>query len=519
MHKQFRVPGGVRMGRGLGGPFLLLLTWGVLADATITRASDVDVVQPFLRTSTFLIAKIEPAAWTADPAAGTAQQEVLPRLESFARSWSELVGNQPIFATVGIPISRQQIPAYLLVRKPAGNQADKLLAYLRDDVQIAATAQGDYIVATPWGTPQSETSAGTAALPSREYIAAGFESLAGFPVQVLVIPPDYVRRTFRELSPELPQNLGGGPSSLLTDGIQWLAIGVNPRKLEVAITVQSASSDTAKSLAGRTPVLLRSVVNLLPQLGNEELVTEVRTLVASLRPQVEGSRITLKIDGQAHGHGSLKIFTGLARTIEDTVHRRRADEQFKQLLLALHNFHDVHKSFPPPPTAGSQDGKPRLSWRVHLLPYLDQGALYREFKLNESWDSPHNKALLAKMPDVFVSRGVTKPGYTCVVAPVGEKTLFGQATPVPISKITDGTSNTVAIVEVVPERAVPWTAPEDFTFDPQNPLQGVRTDAGGRWLCAFADGSVHRIKREISAATALHLFQINDGHVIPSEAY
>jgi hypothetical protein len=68
--------------------------------------------------------------------------------------------------------------------------------------------------------------------------------------------------------------------------------------------------------------------------------------------------------------------------------------------LALHNYHDKHGRLPPAVVYG-EDGKPLHSWRVLLLPFIAQGELYREFKLDEPWDSPHNLALLPRMPATF----------------------------------------------------------------------------------------------------------------------
>src|SRR2546421_12689862 len=66
----------------------------------------------------------------------------------------------------------------------------------------------------------------------------------------------------------------------------------------------------------------------------------------------------------------------------------------------MHGYHDTHKHFPPAALRG-KEGKPLLSWRVLLLPYLEQDSLYKEFHLDEPWDSEHNKKLLARMPKLF----------------------------------------------------------------------------------------------------------------------
>ncbi len=75
-------------------------------------------------------------------------------------------------------------------------------------------------------------------------------------------------------------------------------------------------------------------------------------------------------------------------------------ENLKRIALAMHNYHDMHGSFPPSATYAA-DGTPLLSWRVALLPYLDEDTLYKQFRHNEPWDSKHNRRLLARMPAVF----------------------------------------------------------------------------------------------------------------------
>ena len=66
----------------------------------------------------------------------------------------------------------------------------------------------------------------------------------------------------------------------------------------------------------------------------------------------------------------------------------------------MHNYHLAHGHFPPAYNK-SPDGKPLLSWRVHILPYLEQKSLYDEFHKDEPWDSEHNKALITRMPAVY----------------------------------------------------------------------------------------------------------------------
>jgi len=80
--------------------------------------------------------------------------------------------------------------------------------------------------------------------------------------------------------------------------------------------------------------------------------------------------------------------------------RSQATNNLKQIGLAMHNYHDVHASLPPA-ASHDDDDKPLLSWRVHVLPYVEQNELYKEFHLDEPWDSEHNKKLIPRMPVVY----------------------------------------------------------------------------------------------------------------------
>src|SRR5262249_2556839 len=135
------------------------------------------------------------------------------------------------------------------------------------------------------------------------------------------------------------------------------------------------------------------------------------------------------------------------------------------ILLALHNYHDANRAFPA--AVFDRDGQPLLSWRVLILPLLDEGKLFSEFHLNEPWDSPHNKELIDKIPNVYRSFEPGSPGggKTTILGVAGDHGFFRGKTGTKITDITDGTSSTIAIVDVRPAAAVVWTRPDDFNAD------------------------------------------------------
>src|SRR5207253_5726964 len=112
----------------------------------------------------------------------------------------------------------------------------------------------------------------------------------------------------------------------------------------------------------------------------------------------------------------------LAKKVTESAGREELTNNLKQIAIAFHNYASAHRDHFPAAAIYSKDGKPLLSWRVALLPYLEQDNLYKQFKLDEPWDSEHNKKLIARMPKVFASSPdpkLTAAGKTTFVVPVG----------------------------------------------------------------------------------------------------
>jgi len=191
----------------------------------------------------------------------------------------------------------------------------------------------------------------------------------------------------------------------------------------------------------------------------------------------------------------------------EAARRTQSMNNLKQLAVAMHNYAAMRNEFPAPANYDKQ-GKPLLSWRVHLLPFLEGEALYKKFKLDEPWDSPHNKKLIAEMPAVFKSPGskLKDPGMTNYVLPVGKDTAFHGQKGVRAASITDGFSNTLMILEVADSHAVVWTKPEDLNYDPNKPLTGLDGPYSTGFLAALFDGSVRVIQRDIDEKVLRALF-------------
>jgi hypothetical protein len=191
--------------------------------------------------------------------------------------------------------------------------------------------------------------------------------------------------------------------------------------------------------------------------------------------------------------------------------RNVSADNLKYIYRAVIDFSEDKGRRLPPPAICSKDSKPLLSWRVAILPYLNEAKLYKEFKLDEPWDSLHNQKLLTKMPKVYAPVGVKtkEPHATFYQAIVGPGAawefrpkagvLFNAEGLRYPAEFTDGTSNTIGLVEAA--KAVPWTKPDDVPYDHKGPLPKLGGLFKDGFHAAFLDGRVCFLIRRVSPDT------------------
>ena len=178
--------------------------------------------------------------------------------------------------------------------------------------------------------------------------------------------------------------------------------------------------------------------------------------------------------------------------------------------LAMHSYHHRTGTFPPAAICDEQ-GKPLLSWRVALLPYIGQQKLYEQFKLDEPWDGPNNSKLLPLMPKEYALAiaSSTPPGHTYFRVFVGNGAAFEPDRGVPLDEFTDGPHNTILVVEAA--TAVPWTKPEELPYDPNGPLPALGGHFRGRFGVIRGDGSDFFAPNDISQQTLRAAITRNGG--------
>jgi hypothetical protein len=195
------------------------------------------------------------------------------------------------------------------------------------------------------------------------------------------------------------------------------------------------------------------------------------------------------------------------QNIQDDAQKEQAvlalsSNYLKQIGLAIHTYHAEHKRLPAA-AIYNKEGRPLLSWRVAILPYLlDEKvrALFKEFRLDEPWDSEHNKKLLKKMPRVYESPAARDGTYTTYYQLItGPGTAFPGKEGLRIAQITDGLSNTILVVEA--GEAVPWTKPADIAYDPKKPLPKLGGVSKVGINVLWFDGSTTLMRRDFDVQT------------------
>ncbi len=345
------------------------------------------------------------------------------------------------------------------------------------------------------GTPAGLASIRNAVLKARPELTAAMAVGGDTSIQVAIMPSTTQRRSIEESMTVLPRQLGGGPVTTLTQGLSWisLTLAFEPKPVIRAV-VQAKDPDATKALMNLAQDALDFLANCESKrsgagpVGDGDQPDE-----ASGARRPDHSRGRPGEDGRAGGRADP---SGARRA-----RRSQCTNNLKQIGLAMHNYHSAHGTFPPAFTK-SPDGKPLLSWRVHILPYLEQKTLYDEFHKDEPWDSPHNKALIARMPAVYHcpsgSPTPAKEGKTSYLTPRGPATVFPGAEGVKIQDITDGTSNTILVVDASDAAAVIWTKPDDWEIAVEFKVQGLFGHHPKGTNFGFADGSVRFLKETIA---------------------
>jgi Protein of unknown function (DUF1559) len=429
-------------------------------------------------------------------------------------------------------------PVFVVAPLPAGTDAKQAADILKEITRLPASdVIGGAAVA---GTPEVLDRLKTLKPSPRPDLTKAFALAGDTTAQLIVAPTDDTRRVIREMLPKLPKQIGGGSGEVRANGLRWVVLSVNaPPKLSLNLTVQAKDETAAAALQG---MVLNAIQTHLAQMAeleerlNPRQRAGLEAAVRLLTPQLKGDQLVIShVQDDADVKTLLAALIPAVQSVRTAAGQAQSTNNLKQLGIAMHAYHDMHGHFAAQ-AIRSKEGKPLLSWRVALLPYLGQNELYDQFKLNEPWDSDHNKRLIEKLPpglasphlgEALIAKGMTSyvvpltkaPPAVSLVKPDDptkpitsgkNEMVFDLPQGTTISRILDGTSNTIMVLEVHPKSAVIWTKPEDLVIDERDPLAALTGQPGDAFLAALCDGSVRTIKTSVDRATFWNLLRMND---------
>jgi len=254
--------------------------------------------------------------------------------------------------------------------------------------------------------------------------------------------------------------------------------------------------------------------------ANEWALGLFASLLDKARIEATGQMVHLRTSSRFDAASASRIISSFVGGAQVESTRFQSANNLKVVGLAFANYASMYGHLPPPVLYSGKTGKVPYSWRVALLPLLEQRELYSAYNFDEPWDGPSNSKLLDKMPPVYGYPGVlgTSKTLTAYFVFTGPQTMLGKGDKPSYADVTDGASNTILAVEA--KRDVPWTKPEDIPFDPRLPVPPIGGFTQDGATVVFGDCSVRYLRKAIKSPEVMRaLITPAGGEVINSEAF
>lgn len=367
------------------------------------------------------------------------------------------------------------------------------------------------------GTAEQIAKAKSVPIVTRQRLLTAWKKFGGHDAGAFIIGSDDTRRSIRELLPQLDAPFEMVNGKLVSDHLISVGVMVSlPDEIDAKFVVQAADDQAAKDVQAA----LLAAKRLLGTKDSEFAAPVPAIGVAAIEnvsPEVKGTEVVLDFQALL---SDKQVLASLLEPARVGSRKTQRQNNLRKAILAMLNYDSANGTLPA--YANFDDaGKPLLSWRVLILPYLDQNELYKQFKLDEPWNSPHNIKLVSKMPEFYADpsrelKALAEAGRTRMVVPRSEGTMFYGQEGATFKQITDGSSNTIAIVNVVPERAVIWTQPVDWDVDLENPKGGLFDGQNKEAVFSRGDGSTGVFEKDVPANRVRAMLTKDGGEIVPN---
>jgi hypothetical protein len=289
--------------------------------------------------------------------------------------------------------------------------------------------------------------------------------------------------------------LQGGCATLNFTGGSVLHAVFDVKNVAAADTIEKLITDDLKTAAS----IPRTMAALLsPQqqaLAAPVLEMENEVLNGATVKNI-GTQVTVEIKRSAKIDEAAKKVVAMVKDYDSAArratHRTQTVINLQQISLAIFGYETANGTFPP--AVIEKDGKPLLSWRVAILPFLGEDQLYKQFRLDEAWDSPHNLEAAKAIPSVYEKSSGIADGKTMILAVTGKDQAFDGGKGIDMADRGRSAAGAIMLVETGPDKAAFWSKPEDLSFQAGTPLAallGHLPDDG--FYAVYGNGSLVRI--------------------------
>ena len=310
------------------------------------------------------------------------------------------------------------------------------------------------------------------------------------------------------------------------------SLNATDRSLAIDLVAEAGSRENAAAVTETLQAVLTLAKNALQGMRTDRpagamneahdwLIRAADSLLSQTKVEATEGFVRLHGESSVDIAEGIRLLTPAVSAARAAARRAQSTNNLKQIGLAFHNYNQVANQFPAAVNRGGKDKSIPYSWRVAILPYIEQQELYNQYNFDEPWDGPNNRKLIDKMPAIYAHPGLdgspSSRGHTSYFVFTGPSTAVGAGDEPQIQKITDGTSNTILAVEA--KREIPWTKPEDIPFDPKAPLPELGGFTPDGFNALFADGSVRYIMKSIDPTVLKALITRDGGEVVSSDTY
>ncbi len=325
----------------------------------------------------------------------------------------------------------------------------------------------------------------------RTDIVQGFDDMGSLPFGAMLFPSKDNPLDLAKIFPSLKRANGKEHEVHgILNGLKLVTLGMYLDPWRIQMVIQTEDRELANDLHKSILKAIQSIPDLVQaqveEVGKDPVFKALAAMVKSV--SIMDDKVTIVIT-------DFDPYFEIAARINEQNQAKAAAAQsmgkVKNIATALLAYHKDKGKFPPAATL-SKEGKPLLSWRVQILPYLGHNLLYKQFKQNEPWDSEQNKKLIRRIPPSFrETQDDLNKGTTPFQAPVGLATIFPPGgTGTNSIQIINELSNTIMIVKVPEDKSAIWTKPEDWEIDVNLSAKDLLKGFTNAIVFACADGEV-----------------------------